>query len=178
MRTLSLHRVFRVVNRIEAVVLSCAIIVIALGTIANVVSRTAFGTSLAFAEELAQFCIIIVTFVGLSYAASQDRHIRMSALYDLLRGASRKLLMLVISGGTSVLMLVLCYYSLVYIASVGSLGTVSPVLRVPLSLVYWAVPFGFFLAGIQYALTFIRNLTEPGVHLSFATTERDREGAD
>ena len=171
MKSRFLHTLFRVVNQIEAVILSCGIMIIALVTIANVVSRTVFGTSLTFAEELAQFCIIVVTFVGLSYAASQDRHIRMSALYDLFHRPERKMLMLIISGGTSALMFLLCYYSLLYIYSVESLGTVSPVLRVPLYLVYCAAPLGFTFAGIQYALTFIRNLTEREVHLAYGTID-------
>jgi len=173
-----LHTLFRLVNRIEEAILSCAILIIALVTIANVVSRTAFGRSLAFAEELAQFCIIIVTFVGLSYAASRDRHIRMSALYDLSYRTGRKLLMLLISGVTSAAMFLLCYYSVLYISSVSSLGTVSPVLRVPLFLVYCSVPLGFALAGIQYALNFIRNLIEREVYVSFGTTEEKGGEAD
>ena len=67
---------------VEEAILSGGILVIAFLTIANVFCRTFLGFSLAFAEEVSQFLIILVTFVGLSYGAAQGRHIRMTALYD------------------------------------------------------------------------------------------------
>jgi C4-dicarboxylate transporter DctQ subunit len=47
------------------------------------------------------------------------------------------------------------------------LGAVSPVLEVPKWLVYLAVPIGFFLAGIQYALACVRTLTTGERYVSF-----------
>ena len=67
---------------VEEFILSGGILVIAALTIANVFCRTFFGFSLAFAEEVSQFLIVLITFVGLSYGASQGRHIRMTAIYD------------------------------------------------------------------------------------------------
>jgi TRAP-type C4-dicarboxylate transport system permease small subunit len=65
-------------------------------------------------------------------------------------------------------MFVLTWLSLEYIfGTVRVLGSTSPVLRVPLYLVYLAAPIGFVLAGVQYALAFLKNLTSEGVYLSF-----------
>jgi TRAP-type C4-dicarboxylate transport system permease small subunit len=170
-----MSRIFRLVQTIEAWILSTSIIAIALLTIANVFTRSVLKLitagrvhfSLPFAEELSQFLIIGVTFVGLSYAASRGRHIRMTAVYDQLSAPWRKALMIGISSLTSLLMLTLAWYSLEYIATVRFLESVSPVLRVPLYVVYCLVPLGLGLAAIQYALTALRNVTSPEVYISF-----------
>jgi TRAP-type C4-dicarboxylate transport system permease small subunit len=170
-----LRAVFRVVQTIEEWILSSGIILIAVVTIANVFFRTVLNSSLTFAEELSQFLIILVTFIGLGYAASKGRHIRMSALYDQLGRRARKLLMIIIAASTSALMFLLAYYSIRYIATVASLGSVSPALRVPIYFVYCAAPLGLLLAGVQYALTVVRNLSEEEVFLSYEEKDEYRE---
>ncbi len=162
-----LARCFDIIQTIEKWTLAYGILIIAGVTIANVFCRAVLNSSLTFAEELAQFFIILVTFMGISYAASQGRHIRMSAIYDQLGPTARKSFMVFIAGFTSLLMFFMAYYSMRYIATVYALGTVSAALQVPLSLVYCVAPVGFALTGIQYALTVVRNLTEEEVYLSY-----------
>jgi TRAP-type C4-dicarboxylate transport system permease small subunit len=158
---------FRLIQRIEEVLISWSILTIAGLTIANVFSRTLFGESLAFTEELSQFLIIAVTFIGLSYAASRGRHIRMTAIYDQLPIRWRKALMIISSGFTGILMAALAVYSFRYIQTVWFLESVSPVLQVPLYIVYLIVPCGLMLAALQYALAVARNCVSSGVYLSF-----------
>jgi TRAP-type C4-dicarboxylate transport system permease small subunit len=158
---------FRALRRVEQFVLAWSILAIAALTVANVICRSLLGFSLAFAEELSQFLIIAVTFVGLSYAAGRGRHIRMTALYDQLPARYRRLMMIVISATTSLLLLVLAVWAVRYVATVRFLGTVSPALQVPLFLVYAIVPLGLLLAAVQYALTAWRNLRSRDVYLSF-----------
>ncbi len=162
-----LARLFAGIQLIEALVIGWSIIAIALLTITNVFCRAVLQFSLPFTQELSQFLMIVVTFVGLSYAASRGRHIRMTALYDQFSARWRKVLMVVISAVTSALMLLLAWYSLDYIGTVRFLESVSPVLQVPLYLIYALVPVGLVLAAIQYALTVARNVLSPGVYISF-----------
>lgn len=163
-----MNLLFRFIQRIEAFLLAWSIIAIALLSIGNVFCRALLGFSLAFTGELSQFLIIIVTFIGLSYATSRGRHIRMTAFYDQLSKRWRRILMTFISGLTALLMFALTWYSFEYISTVYFLETVSPVLQVPLYLVYLCVPLGFTLSAIQYTLTAIRNLTSADVYISFS----------
>ena len=158
---------FRVVQRLEEVCLACGILLIAGLTIINVILRTATGDSLVYAEEVSQFGMIAVTFIGASYAASKGRHIRMTAIYDNLSPARQKALMLVITASTAVLLAALTWYSVRYALTVRALGSVSPALRVPLWIIYLAAPIGLGLGSIQFILAFYRNLVSTGVWLSF-----------
>ncbi len=167
-------KISHAVQRIEEGLLSAAILGIAALTILNVVSRTALNQSLAFAEEVSQFLIIVVCFVGLSYAASKGRHIRMTAIYDQLSDRRRKQLMLVITAATSLLMLILGIYACRYVYSVYQLGATYPTLGVPFWVVYLSAPLGLFLGAIQHGLAFLRNLTEDEIYLSFEDRDRHR----
>jgi C4-dicarboxylate transporter DctQ subunit len=155
------------IARFEAFVLAFGILLMATNSIANVVGRFVFARSLYFSEELNQFLIVLVTFVGLGYAARKGRHIRMSAFYDQLSDRGRKILMIIIAAVTAAVMFALAFYSYQYVARLFSLGKVTPSLQVPLYLTYLWVPIGFVITGIQYVLTVVQNLRSPGVYISY-----------
>jgi len=81
------------VERIEEILLSSSVLLIAAMTIANVFCRSLLGFSLAVTDEVAQVAIIVLCFTGLSYAAGKGRHIRMTAIYDMLPPVARKSMM-------------------------------------------------------------------------------------
>ena len=112
-----------------------------------------------------------ITFVGLGYAARQARHIRMSAIYEQLNDPSRKGLQILIAAGTAALMFFFAWKSGQYVMDIYERGRVSASLQIPMWTVYTTLPAGFVLAGIQYLLTIVRNLTTEGVWRSF--TEKD-----
>lgn len=170
-----IKRFGRVLQRVEEVLLSASILIIAGLTIVNVFCRSVLGFSLAFAEEVSQFCIIIVCFVGLSYAASKGRHIRMTAIYDQMPLRIRKALMVLITASTSAIMIVMACYALSYVAAVHDLGGIYPALRVPFYVVYSIAPLGLLLAGIQYGLAAARNLTSSDVYISFERKDEYEE---
>ncbi|WP_093115399.1 TRAP transporter small permease [Salinihabitans flavidus] len=154
------------IARIESVFLAAGVLLMACNTIANVVGRFVFQSSLFFSEELNRVLIILITFAGISYAARQGRHIRMSAIYDTLPSKPRKLLMIVISLVTAVFMLGLAWYSLQYMLTQAGRGRVLPSLQIPVWIILVWVPVGFFMTGLQYLLTAIKNMIQPDIYLS------------
>ncbi len=166
------------IARIEAVLLAAGVLLMALNTVANVVGRYALGESLFFSEELNQALIILITFAGISYAARHGRHIRMSAIFDAMAPPLRKPLMVAIAVITAAAMFLLCWYSVDYVTTQASRGRLLPALQIPVwYIIVWA-PLGFFLTGLQYALTAIKNVIHPDIWLSTSTLEgydNDRE---
>jgi len=63
-------------------------------------------------------------------------------------------------------MFFLLYYSVVYIHGMYSKGRVLPSLGMPIWIIYLWVPLGFFITGVQYLLTAIKNMTSRDVWLS------------
>ena len=154
------------IARLEEIIMALGVILMAVNTIVNVVSRFVFNHSIVFAEELNSIFILLVTFAGIGYAARHGRHIRMSAIYDHLPEKMRKVLMTAITGITALFMLLLAWYAVEYILNLYSKGRVYPALGIPVYISYVWVPVGLFVTGIQYALTFIKNIREPDIYLS------------
>lgn len=157
------------IGRIETTILGCGIIAMALNTIANVFGRYVFNQSIYFSEELNEFLIVIVTFMGLGYATRKGIHIRMSAIYDALPVKARKGLMIVISATTAVMMATLAWYAFEYVQKVASRGRITPALQLPLYLTYIWVVVGLVLTAFQYLLTALRNLNfaEEEIYVSY-----------
>jgi TRAP-type C4-dicarboxylate transport system permease small subunit len=60
----------------------------------------------------------------------------------------------------------LCYFAVAYIQTQAGRGRVLPSLQIP---VWWTlvwVPVGFFMTGLQYTLTAIKNVVEKDIYLS------------
>ncbi len=128
-----------------------------------------FGRSWAFGEEFALFIMVIVTFIGISYAVREGRHIRMTAFFDQLSKKKQKYLMLFITFITAAVLFYLSYYSLLFTIRMRSLGRVTPALQIPYYLVVMWAPIGLFTGAIQYVLAFIKNIIEEGPWLSIET---------
>ena len=155
-----------IIAKIEAVMLAIGVLLMALNTCINVIARFVFGEGLFFSGEINRILIILITFAGLGYAARHGRHIRMSAIYDTLPTAARKVLMIIIALITAVVMFMLCYYSTEYILNLQERGRVLPALRIPIWVIYVWVPIGFAITGVQYVLTAIKNMVAKDVYLS------------
>ncbi len=153
-----LGKIDSVIGRIEVWIMGWGIILMAVNTIANVFGRYVLNQSIYFSEELNEFLIVIVTFMGLGYATRKGIHIRMSAIYDALPIKMRKGLMVVIAATTAVVMAVLAWYGFEYVQKIAARGQITPALQLPLYLTYVWVVIGLSLASFQYLLTAIRNL--------------------
>lgn len=174
---------FKTLNSITAMVektaLSLAIILMMVNTTANAIGRYFFNQSIYFSEELNQFLMVAVTFVGLAYAVRNGRNIRMTALYDAASHKYKKILMLIIALFTSILMFVLAYEAYEYVMQLKKINRQSPALQIEVYLIYLVVPIGFFMSGVQFLIRFIQNILHKEIYLSYDVIEEkdmDLEG--
>ncbi|MBN2963399.1 TRAP transporter small permease [Sulfurospirillum sp. T05] len=154
------------ISRLEGFMLAVSVVLMAANTIAGVISRFVFNYSFSFTDELNSIFIILVTFSGISYAARQGRHIRMSAIFDTFPDWLRKGFTIIISAITAAVMFFLCYYAVEYIQTLMQRGRIMPALGIPIWWAYVWVPVGFFVTGVQYVLTVVKNLREKDIYLS------------
>lgn len=147
-------------SKIESILLGTGVLLMAANTIINVIGRFVFDHSFFFSGELNRILIVLITFAGIGYAARKGRHIRMSALYDALPKKLRKVFMIFITLCTSIIMFGLFYFSLGYIDKLMDSGRILPALQIPVYTTYVWVPVGFFVTGVQYFLTTIKNLIQ------------------
>lgn len=160
-------------ERVEEFLVSCGIIVMASATILNVIGRNVFQRSFSWVEEVTQFSVVLVTFIGTAYAARKGAHIRMSMLSDILGHRTRKALALIVSLGTALFMFYLTGYGALYVKNLYVMKKYTLGLQIPVYVIMFWVPVGFFATGLQYLGTFWRNLKDRDVYI--APTVRDGE---
>jgi TRAP-type C4-dicarboxylate transport system permease small subunit len=159
-------KIDRVLVIVEEFILSYGIIALATLLMVNIMSRLITGHSIIFVQETAQAIVVIVTFLGLGYCARKARHIRMSALYDIMPEKVRKIMIILMALVTCIVMAAMGYWSFLYLLKVKASSAVTPMLRFPVWMINVWVPIGFFMAAIEYALTIYKNLTTSEVYLS------------
>lgn len=148
----------------EKTVLAVGILAMATVSVANVLSRNLLGSSLQYANDVAQILLVIVTFMGIGVAAREARHIRVSAIHDLLPATARKILLTFIGFTSSALLLLLAHYGWSYARSTQrscrvlpeyiEIGFLSvPVGALPLGIGFTLVLFSMILAGHAIRLT-------------------------
>lgn len=162
-----LNKINNIVKKFEEYVLAYGVILMASLTVINVVSRNFFNHGLSFATEINEFLIVVITFLGTSYAARNGRHIRMSAFFDIANKKIKKILTYIMTGGTALIMYYVTYLSIIYVYNVYLNGRMSPVMRVPLYIIWVWVPIGLLMTDIHYTLAFIKNVIEDEVWISF-----------
>ncbi|MEJ2766846.1 TRAP transporter small permease [Photobacterium sp. MCCC 1A19761] len=172
-----LHQISQVTETLERVLITSFILIMMMNSTANAIGRYAFNQSLFFAEELNQFLIVAVTFIGFAYAVRKGRNIRMTAVYDALGPRAQKHLTTLIALITSLLMFYLAYQSLLYVAELKTMNRLSPALQLPVFWVYAIIPVGFAIAGLQYLMSLAMNLIHDDIYLSFDMIENKQEQA-
>lgn len=158
------YRLHRAIRLCESFLLTAAILVMAATTISNVVLRGVTGGSLAAAEELNQFLIVLVCFVGLSHAAGEGRHIRMTAVSDALPIRVRRAVLMVVLVGTAAVLLVLTAAAVSYASSV---DRSSPVMGVPVRWVFLIAPLGMIGGAVHYLAAAWRTWQGPGLYVAW-----------
>ena len=153
-----LRKVDKFISKIEKIFLSGSMIMATIILFGNVIARRVFQNSWAWSEEVGQLMVVIMTFMGLGYAARTGEHINMSAFIDLASNNKKKKLALLISFITMITMFIFSFLSLKYTLRVVASGRVTPALEMPRFIFTIFLPFGFLLGGIQYLINFILNL--------------------
>lgn len=116
----------------------------------NALLRSAFQTSVLWADEVQQFSLVWLAFLGAALATAQDNHLRVDVLRNRLKGRVRQL----VSGFEALLLPALCGFAAVhsarYVEQMASLGARSEMAGLPMWLPHASVTLGFgLMAGLE-----------------------------
>ncbi len=155
----------QIIDCFEVFILSAGTASLAVILIANVIART-FFQSIYFADEVSKFLIILISMVGVSYAARKARHIRMGAFLDLMPARIEKIFIFIISAVSALVLFIMAYHSFVYMNQMRILGQRTSALQVPFWTFILIVPIGFASSAVHYVRTIVKNIVEKEVWLS------------
>lgn len=111
-----------------------------------------YASTFAWIEEATLFIFAWVVFVGLGLTLERGRHITMSAIFGKLPFSARRMVVLAINIVGLVFSLYAAKLGFDFTRFVVNSGQVSPTLNVTMGYLYGAIPVGFALLAIRYAL--------------------------
>ncbi len=156
----TLRKINHVIGKVENAILEISIALITILMVSNTIGRVFFHRSIHSSEELNMILILVVTFVGLSNAARNGRHIIMTAIYDKMPVSAKRVSNIITSAVIFVLLGWIVYLSIHYTGNVYKYGRVTTVLGIPVWISMAIMPIGCILGMIQYLMTFLLNLTD------------------
>jgi C4-dicarboxylate transporter, DctQ subunit len=142
-------------RRLERGLVAALMILMALAYAFNVVVRELASTQaakFAWIEEACLFSLAWVVFLGLGLALERGRHIAMTSLLERLAPGLRRGVKLAIDLTGLVFSLYIAKLALDITLFVVRSGQSSPTLDVTMAWLYAAMPMGFALLGLRYAL--------------------------
>jgi TRAP-type C4-dicarboxylate transport system permease small subunit len=113
----------------------------------NVVCRYGFGFSLIWAEEISQYLMVWVTFVGAGLALRQGRHVAVELLQERLGAKARVVLRTAIAVACVGFLLGVTWLGIGFAGFARDMET--PVLNISLAIPYAAVPLGMGLMALH-----------------------------
>jgi len=116
---------------------------------AQVIMRYVFSASLSWSEELARYLFLWQIWIGASFAAKNEKHLRTDILKTAVPNKYKnyvELIALIIWLAFSIF---LTYKSSLLVMSIGKTHQLSPAMRMPMTYAYASVPFGCGLMSIR-----------------------------
>ena len=110
---------------------------------ANVVSRYIFNYSIIWAEELAQYLMVWITFLGAGLAMREGRHVAVEMLQNALPRPLARTARVIVIGAVLAFLATLVVLGSMFVNFAWDQET--PVMNVPMGIPYLAVPIGAFL---------------------------------
>lgn len=120
--------------------------------------RFVIKSSLPWSEELARYLQVYITFFGTAYGIKAGAHLGIEAFTLLLPKAGRKALNILVQVCSLVICVLIMKFSIDIVASQMASGQVSPAMRVPMWMIYMAVPVGMGFCILRYILEIIHSI--------------------
>ncbi|MDL2254465.1 TRAP transporter small permease [Ruminococcaceae bacterium OttesenSCG-928-I18] len=146
-------------NQVEEkfLIISFAITVILI--FVQVVMRSVFNSSLSWSEELARYMFVWQCWIAVSLAERYGQHIRISMMINKVPRVGRMVIEYLVIAMTVAVCVYFVITGVQLVAFLVNSGTVSTVLKIPMSVVYAAMPIGCFLYATRLVMRAGRLIT-------------------
>ena len=116
-------------------------IIMVVATFLQVIFRYFFNQPLFWSEEVSRYCFVWIVFVGAAIALKHGSHIGVDYFVKYLPFRFKTVLALLINCGIAVFLILVIFQSILVVQV--NMSQYSPAIRIPMGLVYLAIPVGF-----------------------------------
>lgn len=173
-----MQRLGRALTVVENVVASAALAAAAVIAVVAVVLRYVFNVLIFWSEEAVIYLVLLSVFVGAVITLRHNEHVRVDLLPLLLRGRAELVVQVLATLLTLVYLAVIGGYGWLLLFEPASRDTITPALKLPLWVVYFALPLGFTLMFLRTLEVLFRQLTgrDPHPEAAKSVLEAEAEG--
>jgi C4-dicarboxylate transporter DctQ subunit len=172
------HRLGRALTVMENVVASAALAAAAVIAITAVILRYVFNVLIFWSEEAVIYLVLLSVFVGAVITLRHNEHVRVDLLPLVLKNRARLVVRVVATLLTLLYLALIGGYGWLLLFEPASRDTVTPALKLPLWVVYFALPLGFTLMFLRTLEVLFRQLTgrDPHPEEAKSVLEAEAEG--
>ncbi len=140
----------RTVESIIKPLIAIALLLISTILCFNVIGRYIFGFSIKWAEELANYTIVYITFFGAVNCLNSGMHISMDAVVSKLGAGTRNFLEKINAVIGMVFSFALSVFGYQLVMFVAEKGQLSPAMMIPMVIPYMAIPTASLFMGLEF----------------------------
>ena len=163
-----MKKFFAVYDKAEEYALVASIIVTVSVIFFQVFMRVLFQRLIPWSEEFARFIFVWRVWLGVSLVTRRKGHLSINLLYNRVKGIPAVILQSLAKLVTMLFCVFIVITGWEVMMNMFSTGQTSPVLMLPLWILYLCIPFSFFI-------TLLRNVS--GTVDDFKTMRKERSGA-
>lgn len=152
----------RIWNRIEEYFLVYTLALMVIIIFIQVIMRYLFNNSLSWSEELVRYLFIWQIWLGASVGIKNNDHIRIEILTKKLQGKSRELLEILLNLMLTAFYIFMIVEGFAYLQTVIAKDMTSTGLQIPLSIVYFSLPFGSAIVAVRLICRVINEIMHFG----------------
>jgi len=143
-------------SSLERIALAALMLIMVALYVTGVVVRElipAYARNFAWIDEAARYLMVWLVFLSLGLALAEGRQIAMTSFLERMSPGAQLWIRRAIDLSGLVLSLYVAWFGLQMAQTVGRTGQMSPTLGVPAALLYYALPVGFLLLALRYAMS-------------------------
>lgn len=159
-----MKKILKLFDDIEEKVLVFSFAISVIIIFVQVVMRKGFNNSLFWSEEIARYLFIWQCWLGVSIAEREKQHIRITVLNRKLPMKGKVILELFVNLVLIVLSVTLIIYGFMMVSKIAGLGSTSTAVKIPMAIIYAALPVGCTLYLRRLIENVIRVIKTGEVH--------------
>lgn len=133
------------IGYLEEIIIVVVLVLMSSIAFLNVITRNFLNLSLAFTEEITVNLFVLLTFVGAAIGVRKGAHLGFSLLLEKVSISMKRVLIIFIGIVSTLLFLVITYFSIEMIQFQLQIGSTTPALRWPRWIFSLAIPIGSVL---------------------------------
>ena len=152
----------RVLDLFEDSVMVVSMATVTVLITAQVILRYVFNESVSWAEELARFIVVWMTFIGAGMGVRAGRHISVDLIAGFAPGWLQRGVVVLAAGFGTIFALLVFYYGGSLFLHALSTGQVSSAMRLPMFYVYLIFPLSGMLLAVRFVQLILTQLRGSG----------------